>query len=72
MIGEPPFKGGPNENITVDIETMIHDYLTRMDWDPETTMPSKARLEALGLVDMAKEIDTKKLDRVKPSIEIRK
>ncbi|MFC1900128.1 aldehyde ferredoxin oxidoreductase family protein [Chloroflexota bacterium] len=56
IIGVPPKTGGPSAGITVDEETLDHEYLTAMDWDLKTTRPSKEKLLELGLEDVAKEL----------------
>jgi len=35
---------------------MVKEYLAIMDWDLKTAKPSKAKLSALGLEDIAKEL----------------
>jgi aldehyde:ferredoxin oxidoreductase len=44
---------GPLEGVTVDADTMQNDFLAACGWDPETTIPSRAKLEELGLKDVA-------------------
>jgi aldehyde:ferredoxin oxidoreductase len=56
ITGNPPPKEGPLKGVTVDEETMDREYLTALDWDLETTKPSKEKLQELGLEDVAKEI----------------
>jgi aldehyde:ferredoxin oxidoreductase len=56
VIGRPPHKEGPLAGITVDEETLVKDYLAAMDWDPKTAKPSKKKLQALGLEDVAQEL----------------
>jgi aldehyde:ferredoxin oxidoreductase len=53
--GNPPPVEGPLVGITVDEATLYTDFLTAMDWDAETTVPSKKKLLALGLDDIAVE-----------------
>jgi len=48
-IGNPPLEHGPLAGITVDDRALIADYLEAMDWDPESTRPSPAKLDSLGL-----------------------
>ncbi|MFH1640093.1 MAG: aldehyde ferredoxin oxidoreductase C-terminal domain-containing protein, partial [Chloroflexota bacterium] len=50
--GEPKLTAGPLAGVTVDKDTMIREYLTIMDWDQKTTMPSQKVLSALGLNDV--------------------
>jgi len=42
--------------VTVDAGTMIKDYLEAMDWDPASTRPSQAKLQQLGLSEVAKDL----------------
>ena len=44
---------GPHAGVTMDEETLSNDFLRAMDWDLETTKPSRAKLESLGLKDVA-------------------
>jgi aldehyde:ferredoxin oxidoreductase len=53
--GHPPPVEGPLTGITVDENTLYHDFLTAMGWDAETTVPSKDKLLELGLDDIAVE-----------------
>ena len=55
-IGDPPLKEGPTANVTVDAQSMRSEIFRAMDWDLETGKPSKAKLEALGLDDVAKDL----------------
>lgn len=54
LIGNPPQTKGNVRNITVDIDTQVREYCAAMDWDPDTAMPSRERLSALGLDDVAR------------------
>ena len=49
VLGMPPLEQGDTAGITVDNETEIRDYCVAMKWDPDTGVPSKEALEALGL-----------------------
>jgi aldehyde:ferredoxin oxidoreductase len=53
LIGRPPHKEGPVAGVTVDIETMVKDYITAMHWDPKTGKPDRKRLLELDLKDVA-------------------
>jgi aldehyde:ferredoxin oxidoreductase len=44
--------GGPNQQITLDTETLEKDFLREADWDPETAKPSASKLRELGLEDL--------------------
>ena len=54
--GRPPAKQGNLRGVTIDAETMIKDYLKAMDWDLASTQPSQAKLQQLGLGDVAKDL----------------
>jgi aldehyde:ferredoxin oxidoreductase len=54
IYGHPAPKEGPLKGITVDEDTLYSEYLTAMDWDRKTTKPSRQKLVALGLEDVAK------------------
>jgi len=56
ILGQPPVKQGNLRGVTIDAETMIKDYLKAMDWDPASTKPSQAKLQQLGLGDVAKDL----------------
>jgi aldehyde:ferredoxin oxidoreductase len=56
ILGDPPHKVGPLAGKTIDAGTMVREYLTIMDWDLESAKPSKARLLALGLEEIAREL----------------
>ncbi|WP_322797102.1 aldehyde ferredoxin oxidoreductase family protein [Tepidiforma sp.] len=44
---------GPLQGIKLDTETLETEFLKACDWDLETCKPSKAKLESLGLADVA-------------------
>jgi aldehyde:ferredoxin oxidoreductase len=54
--GVPPQKTGPTADITVDIQGMLKEYLSAMDWGLEKPVPSQAKLESLGLSDIARDL----------------
>ena len=56
MIGNPPFEEGPTANVSVDIDEQITRGLNQLDWDLETTKPSRKKLLELGLDDVADEL----------------
>jgi aldehyde:ferredoxin oxidoreductase len=53
IIGEPPLGAGPHEGFTIDLETMKKEWFEEAGWDVETSKPSRAKLESLGLRDVA-------------------
>jgi aldehyde:ferredoxin oxidoreductase len=52
-MGKPALDHGPRAGVTVDVDELRRAYLERMDWDPNTAMPSRERLAALGLDKLA-------------------
>ena len=56
MIGQPALEAGPHQGVTLDTEALEKDFLQACDWDAETAKPSRAKLEALGLQDVAEAI----------------
>jgi aldehyde:ferredoxin oxidoreductase len=53
MRGAPPQPVGPNEGRTVDADLMRAEWFEEAGWDPVTALPSRAKLESLGLSDVA-------------------
>ena len=53
VLGRPPLGKGPTAGKSVEIETLVKDYLVAMDWDPDSGKPSKSKLQELGLGDVA-------------------
>lgn len=51
----PPFEG-PIAGMVVDEEKLANNFFTAMNWDPETLVPAKEELEALGLTEVAEEL----------------
>jgi len=56
IIGNPPQKDGPLADVTIDLDAQINPNLEALDWDRETTKPSKNKLLELGLDDVAKDL----------------
>ena len=56
LIGNPPQTEGNLRGIAVDIDTQVREYCAAMDWDPETAIPRKERLLALGLERVAQDL----------------
>ena len=56
VIGLPALKNGPLKGVSLDMEMMVKEFLELIDWDPETTVPSKKRLIELGLDDVAADL----------------
>ncbi|HXK33571.1 MAG TPA: aldehyde ferredoxin oxidoreductase family protein [Dehalococcoidia bacterium] len=57
--GSPPLEAGPHKDISLDTKTLEQEYLAAAGWDPETAAPSKAKLESLGLGDVAAAINAR-------------
>jgi aldehyde:ferredoxin oxidoreductase len=53
LIGSPPLEEGPHKNVSLDTETLQREFLAACDWDQQTCKPSRAKLEELGLEDVA-------------------
>jgi aldehyde:ferredoxin oxidoreductase len=53
IVGKPPQKEGPLAGVTNDIEAQVYWNLGALDWDRQTTKPSKKKLLELGLDDIA-------------------
>ncbi len=53
MIGKPAQEAGPHQGVTLDTQSLEKEFLQACDWDLETAKPSRAKLEELGLQDVA-------------------
>jgi aldehyde:ferredoxin oxidoreductase len=53
MMGNPPQEVGPHKGFTLDGDTLQREFLAACDWDQQTCVPSRAKLEELGLEDVA-------------------
>jgi aldehyde:ferredoxin oxidoreductase len=56
IVGKPPQTAGPLAGVTADIEAQVQWGLGALDWDRQTTKPSKAKLLSLGLDDVANDL----------------
>ena len=54
MAGRPPQKEGPVANVTLDVDSLAHEYRQAMGWDPESGRPDEGTLEKLGLTSLFK------------------
>jgi len=54
MIGKPPKTVGPRAGATLNPPDLTNEYFTELGWDPQTGKPGKAKLEELGLGNVAK------------------
>jgi aldehyde:ferredoxin oxidoreductase len=57
MIGDPPQEEGPHKDFTLDGDTIQREFLAACDWDQQTCLPSRAKLEELGLADVAQALN---------------
>ncbi len=56
IIGDPPLEAGPHANITADVKGEVLWNLGALDWEREGSKPSRKKLLALGLEDVAKKL----------------
>jgi len=54
--GRPPQKEGPIAGVSMNMEAQAYWNLGALDWDMETTKPSRNKLLELGLDDVAEEL----------------
>lgn len=54
--GMPPLEDGPTAGITVDIESLRREYLGEMGWTQDAAVPTREKLIALGLDDVAEDL----------------
>jgi aldehyde:ferredoxin oxidoreductase len=55
-LGKPPLERGPLAGSSVDIDSMLEAYLEEMDWDKESGIPSRRKLNELGLQNIADDL----------------
>ena len=55
-LGDPPLKEGPTAGITVDLDLLTKEFFGEMEWDPETSKPSKKKFEELNLGWLIKDL----------------
>jgi aldehyde:ferredoxin oxidoreductase len=51
--GEATMAEGPHAGVRLDVDTLQREFLKACDWDQATCRPSRAKLEELGLTDVA-------------------
>lgn len=51
-IGKPPLEAGSLASIEVDVETLASEYLAARGWDPVTAVPTRQKLNDLGLGEL--------------------
>ena len=56
IIGKPPQKEGPLSGVTADLDHQVQWCLGALDWNKDTTKPSRKKLMELGLKDIAEEL----------------
>ncbi|MGQ9730211.1 MAG: aldehyde ferredoxin oxidoreductase family protein [Candidatus Zipacnadales bacterium] len=56
VLGDPPLERGDTAGVTVDNITEIREYCEAMGWDPDTGIPRRETLEALGLDFVAQDL----------------
>jgi aldehyde:ferredoxin oxidoreductase len=49
VMGTPPQKIGPLQGVTLDPESMKQGYFSTLDWNIDTGIPSRLKLDQLGL-----------------------
>ena len=52
-----PLKEGPAKGYVVSLEPMLNEYYKVRGWDVKTGVPTKEKLEELGLKDVAEELE---------------
>ncbi len=52
--GHPPLAYGPLKGVSLDRQRLNRDFCRAMGWDEETGLPTKARLDALGLAEVSR------------------
>jgi aldehyde:ferredoxin oxidoreductase len=59
MIGDPPLTKGPLKGVTVDLTTLVRDFLEYLGWDTQTAVPSAESLRKLGMGFVVDDLHTK-------------
>ena len=47
---------GGSKGVQINLVPMLHEYYSLRNWDAKTGKPSQAKLEELGLFDVAKDL----------------
>ncbi|HHY46418.1 MAG TPA: aldehyde ferredoxin oxidoreductase family protein [Firmicutes bacterium] len=55
-LGIPPLEAGPTAGFTVDLDLILGEYLDAMGWSRDEGKPSRAKLQSLGLEDVAHDL----------------
>jgi aldehyde:ferredoxin oxidoreductase len=48
-LGKPPLKTGETKSVTIDLYTMVREYLQEMGWNEKTGLPKDEELDDLNL-----------------------
>jgi aldehyde:ferredoxin oxidoreductase len=48
-LGKPPLKSGETKDVTIDLYTMVQEYLQEMGWNEKTGLPTREVLDDLNL-----------------------
>jgi len=51
-----PLKEGGSEGYVIPFDEMIKAYYAARGWDPDTSRPTREKLNTLGLEDVAKDL----------------
>ncbi|MDR0905707.1 MAG: hypothetical protein LBN00_05995 [Oscillospiraceae bacterium] len=51
IVGKPPLKAGPLENVTIDHEQLGDNFYSEIGWDLQTALPPREFLEKVGGLD---------------------
>ena len=51
-----PLGENQTEDVTVDMDTLMREFLTAMEWDLETAKPTREKLASLGLEQVARQL----------------
>ena len=49
VLGKPPLTSGDLRGVSVELETLVEEYLAEMGWDGKTGLPGREVLDELGL-----------------------
>ena len=55
-VGNPPFKSGPYQGITIDYKTEQIGYCKKMGWNPENGYPLEETLRDLNLEHIVRDL----------------
>ncbi len=49
IVGAPPLTDGPLSGVSIDLQTMVREYLELVGWNTQSALPGRQRLNELGL-----------------------